>query len=806
MAQIINLCAWIVDQNGQSWQLDLGEQQETEYTYGLADITSNKPLNSAISGLTILNTKRSNIALDHVHRVDSATSTRVYNALVDISGRKEEGLLYVDEISMNVRNEYAEINADFIYPNGPFLEQLDVNVCTVPLGQHVYTREEALNSWANTDDRFIYLPVNRGRWFSARYINEEESATDNILQPENGIAFNDILPSLRVKYIIDQFFTTIGYTLDSKFFNSLYFRDYLLPFVSPDIITSQDNIFINQILGENLDYLIGHEQGTNSTLFQEPITGDNTLGLSANFIDEEYNTSPYYQTTTGIYGPVPLDVLARIQVRGSFSNSQPTPTTAGQTSEWVLRMYKNDNQTPPNAATDTLMGLLRMSQDRDSGAITTSGNFNNFFTDIIINPNPSTSNYEFEVTVNEGSVELDEGCNYYLTLDMLVYETANPTNIFDPIPDNNSLLIVLDVNWNIFNRNKSREGDTYDLTRYLPCTYTMRALFNDLQAMFNLQFIVDERRKTVTIEPYTFLQNECKVLDITNIINCEDEIKRTTSETVQYRWQYKEDSKDYYVDQDTETDPFERPPFSYATYDETREEEFEIEEVELKLFAPTLHHRDLSASKEGPEYFVLNSTGYAYETTPLNGDTVEDEQRVPSILRTWPNFPDGTDLSLIDVFFEFTPRIVRFIGMHETQRIVFDGVQYPNPVAVTPTFKPIAEEETYFEVGYPYESPYFDRDDRFGVFDPATGTASGFGPKFTDEEVSLSIFWADYANQSQDVIELTGTFTDFGFSPIEYLRNICIVDLGYFGRTQITIREFIVDCTGLTKIKAVLRK
>jgi len=131
---------------------------------------------------------------------------------------------------------------------------------------HIKSYETVTGSWTKTveDIPYVYPAINYGEW------SKDSDGGDGV---NHSVA--DFHPATYAKAIVDRIFDDIGYSIDSNFFNTKFFKHLIIPYTSnEDYNTNQDED--NQGLGENGNFSILAGRPTENSLDTIPSTGTNS--------------------------------------------------------------------------------------------------------------------------------------------------------------------------------------------------------------------------------------------------------------------------------------------------------------------------------------------------------------------------------------------------------------------------------------------------------------------------------------------------------------------------------------------------
>lgn len=366
-----------------------------------------------------------------------------------------------------------------------FQEWADQNLTVLDLSDydHTYNKANQIASWSNpVGEGYVYPMIDYGI--------------------TNGLTFdvNNFYPAIYVKQYIDSAFALAGFTYDSTFFNTDFFKRLIVPFNSTTLKISQTDLEDRYFKAKvSTDYL---------TPIATPFSGIGGFDIIKNDTDiidtlNQFNTSTYKFTAinTGVY---------------TFKFSIDYKNTFATAGSWGGRI----NVVDVISSTGAILGSATTSMA--SQIVTTS-------TILYSNVSGQTAG----VFINAGqSVWLRHG---------------ESRNSFPVVELNyikaNSTFEGSGVNTQIY------DGNTCSLSNAIPANIKIKDFFKSIVNMFNLYIETD---KSITnhliIEPRNDFYANSSTIDWTSRLAIDRDIivePMGELDAIEYRFQYKED-KDYF--------------------------------------------------------------------------------------------------------------------------------------------------------------------------------------------------------------------------------------------------------------------
>lgn len=249
--------------------LDISPDANLPVTFSIIDISQpDKRGGTRSKTLELPGTKANNIVFNHIFEIDSDGTFNpninadciIYQDSVEILSGSFQ-LLQVNRNFDTITYECAVLgrvtNIYTVFGNK------NLNDLNLSEFNHNYTQANQSASWTlDSDNGYIYPLIDYG---------ETDASEQTIWQ------VNQLYPAVYVKTLIDKIFALAGFTYNSSFFNSSFFKKLIIPFNAGSFKYSEDEVA--------------------SRLFQAGmISGKGTITTTAS---EGYLTIPYNDTSTG---------------------------------------------------------------------------------------------------------------------------------------------------------------------------------------------------------------------------------------------------------------------------------------------------------------------------------------------------------------------------------------------------------------------------------------------------------------------------------------------------------------------------
>ena len=330
------------------------------------------------------------------------------------------------------------------------------------------------NSWTNTPDNssFFYGLANYGEW--------NAMAANGSYDHNN----SDFHPFIFTKSIVDEIFKQTGYTLNSAFFNTPFFKQLCHPYTSgedysdtSDVLGPGGSNFCHATLTSSNKFSVADADGWNGVRTQTKIWP--LIGNPGNNFSSGSGSSNGYQVPfTGMY-----DIYARAQLEvNTYSGF------CGHTDHCYAFLQV------------TLNGSVidNFSFTENGTNISTMGGANHVS---CIDNGYKLLERGFQILLQAGDIvhikyradNYANYCSFKIWVKEQVFDIhPMPSSIIPPAPT--------------------------DLTRVLPCIKQVDFI-QGLTEMFNLQWLADEERKMISVEPYDDFFGSGSTLDWTDKID-----------------------------------------------------------------------------------------------------------------------------------------------------------------------------------------------------------------------------------------------------------------------------------------------
>lgn len=556
---------------------------------------------------------------------------------------------------------------------------------------------------------YAMIPVNYGKWSKLF-----------------SVSYNDLRPSVYVRYLLNKGIELSGYRVVSEFFQSEFFSSLILPYVREDYGVSREFADNNEFLASIPQYKQRVNLGWSPSDLQSSIGGYNQNIALIELTDESYtnNSNEYVSNFDSGYNfnlttyTVPANIYNGLRIKFLVSYTLAWHDDLGRD----LFGVEYDGYVQPQ----TRDRLLVTDYLEDSGEwyptrYTTSMGFiylqlvhkdsNTLVETILAEKQHDLKLYDISRNIStedgpwSGVFNVDEQCfneGDQIFVRMTVYqdkrtvlvekpsswgtnklrtlETRNPSFEFGPSAPRkrNTKVIVDDFNFGCEISNELCGDFDTNIADMVHCDITIKGLIDALTHMFNLVWQTDPITKTIYVEPdptfyYINGQNE----DWSGFLDKSKEIELKPNQTNNLtceRFSYKEDSSDGYVQAFQESNAVK-----YLGQDTcpTGLAATSIVEKPNQLFAPT---------------------HYIFDTALISKAAIIGTQYLPPMfLRMWKEY-EPTKRFLQDKNFGFAPRIVYYAGLqsynvavatsaYQTAEWIYEGTKYstfPHAYMVNP--------------------------------------------------------------------------------------------------------------------------
>lgn len=399
---------------------------------------------------------------------------------------------------------------------------------------------------------------------------------------KNGWTVENLYPQLYAKTVVDKIFQDIGYTYESEFLNSCFFKRLTIPFTgeyfekSTFQIQQQEfragktgtTVFLFDIFNTTNDWeYLQFNQDFSSSTRPDLYDNNNNYDLSSFRFVSQYNTTMSFQ----------MDLSFQVGVQPPVSNPPSFP------GNWIwatIDAYGNIQ----NAKISHKFVLYRkrngvfdvLNEQVYDWYSTTVDASNNPQFPVVAIPDFANGGYtspRYNITLQANDIDIQIGDEVFPEVIITVVNPANPTSI-DPYtlnyvnpgtgtyayPTTRSKFIFLPENskfYNTVSSNKIREGDIFDFTKFFDCEYKQSDFLLSLIKMFNL-YVDDVKGETnrVRIEPRNDYYSQGIRKDWTGKLDISKSFEIIPLGDVlskDYEFTYKEDTDFYNQDYQTKT-------------------------------------------------------------------------------------------------------------------------------------------------------------------------------------------------------------------------------------------------------------
>lgn len=316
--------------------VDLTEDVTIPLTFSIADIRNPDKRNTSFSKtIRVPGTKSNNTLFTYIFEINRITQTS--NPLINFqpdfnANLKASALLFVDSIQqfkgiaqlVSIKNNndsyeyeivlFGDLSNIITEFGSKLLSDLDLSEY-----DHEYTRDVQIDSW----DSFTTI---NGTPTAFQYgvgyiypfiIHGDENITD--YKP------NDFFPAIAFKTYLDKMFSVAGFTYDSAFFNSAFFKRLYLPYSDIDTKLTQSEInnrLFKAFGATPFTDLIDNtytSPNANASIFNVSQTNTKTITLINDSTSGNYDPNDVYDTSLGTFnvpnsGTYSFDIVGDINV------------------------------------------------------------------------------------------------------------------------------------------------------------------------------------------------------------------------------------------------------------------------------------------------------------------------------------------------------------------------------------------------------------------------------------------------------------------------------------------------------------
>jgi hypothetical protein len=506
--------------------VDVNDDVNLSFTYTIADIREPEARQASYSKtITLPASKTNNDLFTQVYEVNKRVITGGLNFDNDFNpNKKATAIVTVDDViimqgymqmlKINKSNGYAiSYEVIIISETKNIIDEFkDDKLCKVDFSEydHGYNPQIIEASWrdyvvkdGNQYNNFIgNQPTGEG------YIYLTNCKYYKNATVTNGISQNDI-PAIYLKTIIDAIFKDYGYTYQSTFFNSDYFKKLIVP-------ASKYSQVLNESEIQSLTFNVINSDIINNRFVNTIATYQTRVTI---FRDDVLNTEQVYQRPLNYYIPN-APYIGTITANIDFNP--------------LIIVSDNDKTIDDHDLQVTIRHRLMM---KVAGTFIEADSTNTLFNLQLLYPNPTNSNLNFatksavtkfthqltytgsigvanEFYVETGVLlggELYDGAtpkNWYLTLDYVGNSTGTSyTTEFFNEPDNSTLA----------------QSATVSLGRFINQDISVRDFFISVIKLFNLYIEPDKQNiNNFFIEPYQSYYDRLNKVDWTGKLDVTD--------------------------------------------------------------------------------------------------------------------------------------------------------------------------------------------------------------------------------------------------------------------------------------------
>ena len=513
-----------------SGTIDLLEDVPYSLTYAIADIREPESRNSSFSKtITIPGSKNNNKLFSHIFEIDIDCN---FNP-----NKKADCILYIDEVQQ-IRGILQLLKITKLQDN-----KIEYNVCIrgnigsifAEWGEH-YLTDLDLSSLNHTYDK----TTQKATWSASVGSGYVYPMIDYGQSNSNGLTFDvtNFYPAIYVKQYIDTMFSQYGYTYQSAFFNTDFFKRLIIPYNGTKLQLSSSEL--------NSRYF---EAKTNADYVADTLLSGSIIAVNSNYLN--YNNIV----------PIKIQINTDVSDVSNQFNTGTNIATLAKSGYYTFSavVYFSVNFTGLSISPDTLLAGNKMNVyvcifDSNNNYVSTIGAG---FTEI---PSQTISNGyttpTYTVSFDTPIVYLNAGqrvglaflnnatVNYYGT-------TINPWGFFTG--QQGTVKINILANSYFLDRainNGLPDGTTVDFSVLgISQNVKIKDFFKSIVKMFNLYIETDKTTSNkLYIEPRNDFYAAGTTIDWTDKLSIDRELELEPMGQLQasrYTFQYKED-KDYF--------------------------------------------------------------------------------------------------------------------------------------------------------------------------------------------------------------------------------------------------------------------
>ncbi len=390
-----------------------------------------------------------------------------------------------------------------------------LKICELPFPTHEKNYQNVVNSWSLNNAAnlpYVYPAINYGAWYPGTNANP---------QPNQSKSLRDFHPAVYVKALVDKIFEGIGYTLESDFMETHFFRKLIIPYTS-----GNDYNQTGMDMGENGDFAVtADKNGEDNDIPNIGATGVHsyihrgpwwpiwdTQTDPANIFEQNTSHSSGGGGYTCAFGGryiIQYDCQFYINQGGSqASNWTAWVTINGKcivkdggsivhitpgSSTWAVPEHRCSSSGIPD------IPPYNVSFPQSGGNWT---DYCGYVTGSHSDGNYVTMDLDFEIDLQQGDVIniVLGGCNRAWAYSATCRIKNQNFRVW-PHPNNTAI-----------------PPSTVSLQTVLPCVKQLD-LLKGLTNMFNLYWTADETTKKIQVEPYNDFFDRGKIVDWTGLID-----------------------------------------------------------------------------------------------------------------------------------------------------------------------------------------------------------------------------------------------------------------------------------------------
>jgi hypothetical protein len=484
----------------------------------------------------------------------------------------------------------------------------DKKLCELSLSPHTKTYDLVVDSWNNTSSDmadYVYPAINYGKW-SPGTGDDCNNAPKTI---------KDFHPAVFVKSIINKIFSDIGYSIESKFFDSDFFKKLIIPYTSGLEYSNSDTL-----LGEDGNYT--GKSSKAELLYMPDMPACNVFGGC-------YVTRRYYPQLITTQG-------TSYMIQGSDStiiNGYTVPFTGNYSIYYSAEVRQSTSDLIENGRWAAWIHV--------NGAAMKPGGYGSIDAEDSSTYFPTFSNPDYNGGTGNCMTQwysYNSNGNYQpedIFIENVQLQQGDKVQISLYGRNQGSLLLASAVTSKIKNQDflvfptagqaYEPDGAIVSLSQALGCGVTQKSFLKGITDLFNLYWTADNESRKVMVEPYNDFYGSGKVVDWTGKLdhtNWEDkylidELAKSTN------FQYSRDSSDSLVENYNEAmeEEYQEPTdlWSLKIKNDAKYRK-SIKELGTKVFSPTASF----LFGQGDLTWCLNSGSQAPVMPILwNGDDID---------------------------------------------------------------------------------------------------------------------------------------------------------------------------------------